>query len=163
MSTLYEIDQSMLLLVDPETGEISDFEAFESLQMERDEKIENVALWYFNLLSDAADYKAEEKRFEEKRKAAERKAEKLKHYLDMAQNGQKFKSVRVEITYRKSERIVFDDEEEFLQSAMRNPEMEEFITFQPPVLNKKAVKDRIKSGGEVVGAHLESFNNIQIK
>ena len=41
--------------------------------------------------------------------------------------------------------------------------MEEFITFQPPVLNKKAVKDRIKSGGEVVGAHLESFNNIQIK
>ena len=42
--TLYEIDQSIIGLMN-EDGEIADLDAFEALQMERDEKIENIALW----------------------------------------------------------------------------------------------------------------------
>ena len=38
---LYEIDKAILELVDEETGEIADWDAFEQLQMEREQKIEN--------------------------------------------------------------------------------------------------------------------------
>ena len=42
---IYEIDNAMFSLIDEETGEIKDFEAFEELQMQKEEKIENAALW----------------------------------------------------------------------------------------------------------------------
>lgn len=51
--TLYEIDQAIQGLVDPETGELMDYEAFAALQMDRDAKIENMALWYKDLMADA--------------------------------------------------------------------------------------------------------------
>lgn len=47
--TIYEIDARMAGLIDPETGELLDYEAFASLQMEREAKIENMALWYKDL------------------------------------------------------------------------------------------------------------------
>ena len=47
--TLYEIDAALAALMDPETGEIADIAAFEQLQMDRQTKIENVALWRKNL------------------------------------------------------------------------------------------------------------------
>ena len=53
---LYEIDAAITALVDPETGEISDFDAFDQLSMARDQKIENIALYYKNLVADAAAY-----------------------------------------------------------------------------------------------------------
>ena len=42
--TIYEIDNRIAELVDPETGELLDYEAFAELQMEREAKIENMAL-----------------------------------------------------------------------------------------------------------------------
>ena len=42
---IYEIDRAITDLFDAETGEIIDFDALAALQMERDQKIENVALW----------------------------------------------------------------------------------------------------------------------
>ena len=47
---IYEIDNAMFFLVDEETGEIKDYEAFEEMQMIPEEKIENTALWYKNLI-----------------------------------------------------------------------------------------------------------------
>ena len=35
---IYEIDNAMFSLIDEETGEIKDYEAFEELQMQREEK-----------------------------------------------------------------------------------------------------------------------------
>ena len=49
MANLYEINEEIKNTIDLETGEIVDFEAFEKLQMERTEKLENIALWYKNL------------------------------------------------------------------------------------------------------------------
>ena len=43
--TIFEIDEAILECVDLETGEIIDAERLDALQMERDKKIENVALW----------------------------------------------------------------------------------------------------------------------
>ena len=50
--TLYEIDSRLEALVDPETGEIADFETFEALDMERNRKLENMACWIKNMKAD---------------------------------------------------------------------------------------------------------------
>ena len=57
---IYEIDNAMMSLIDEETGEIKDFTAFEELQMQREEKIENVALWYKNLVAESKAIREEE-------------------------------------------------------------------------------------------------------
>lgn len=50
---LYKIEEEILKCVDTETGEIINVEALNALKMQRDTKIENIALWIKNLLSDA--------------------------------------------------------------------------------------------------------------
>lgn len=71
MASLYEINAAILDCVDLETGEIIDIERLQELQMEREQKIENVALWYKNLLSDATQYAAEEAAFKKKKQQAQ--------------------------------------------------------------------------------------------
>ena len=66
MANLYEINNAIMQCFDLETGELTDAESFDRLQMERDLKIENIALWYKNLVSDAAAYKAEKEAFAER-------------------------------------------------------------------------------------------------
>ena len=143
----------MLELVDDETGEIVDIELFEQLQLTKEEKLENMALWYKNLLSDAAQYKIEKDLFAEREKKAKNKAEKLKAYLDQYLNGDKFNTTKVKISYRKSEKIVIDDID-LIQ--------EEYIKIIREA-DKTAIKEAITGGHEITGAHLEQSNNIQIK
>ena len=45
MASLYEINAAIMGCVDLETGEIIDVEQLQALQLEREQKIENVALW----------------------------------------------------------------------------------------------------------------------
>ncbi len=64
MASLFEVNKAIMdaweACVDPETGEIdeSKYAEMEALQVERDEKIENIACWVKNLTSDAAQIKA---------------------------------------------------------------------------------------------------------
>ena len=51
--TLYEIDQKLLDCIDLETGEILNEERLNELQMERNEKLEKVALWIKELKAEA--------------------------------------------------------------------------------------------------------------
>ena len=60
MANLYEINESIVAAfergIDAETGEILSEKALEELaklEMERDEKVEGIALWIKNLLADA--------------------------------------------------------------------------------------------------------------
>ena len=66
--TLYEINAEIASLVDEETGELLDYDRFADLQMERDAKIENMALWVKDLDAEAAAIKAEETALAERRK-----------------------------------------------------------------------------------------------
>lgn len=66
---LYEIDKAILACIDPETGELIDEEALAALQMERTEKIKNVALWLKNLNASVTALKAERDAFDERMKA----------------------------------------------------------------------------------------------
>lgn len=156
MATLYEIDANILACVDGETGEIIDPQLLAELQIEREEKIEGVALWYKNLLADAELYKAEKLNFAEKEKRARERAESLKAYLDNACDGNPFKSTsgRVTISYRKSTSVVVDN-------LFDIPD--DYLKYKEPEVDKVAVKNAIKDGIEVKGVHIEEKNNISIK
>lgn len=150
--TIFEIDEAILECVDLETGEIIDAERLDALQMERDKKIENVALWQKECIAEADAIAAEIRKLQARKASAERKAESLKSYLQMALEGSKFKTSRVSISYRKSSGVVIDDMDAIDRKFIR-------VKEEP---DKTAIKDALKAG-EVAGAHLEERNSIIIQ
>lgn len=162
MATLYEIDSAILECIDLETGEILDTEKLEALQIEREEKIEKVALWYKNLLSDAEQYKKEKEVFTEREKAAKNKAESLKKWLSEALGGEKMSTSKVAISFRKSEAVEIKDEAAFIAIAARSGR-DDLLTYKEPTVNKTAIKAAIKDGETFQGASLVTKQNIQIK
>ena len=153
MANLYDINSEILSCVDAETGEIIDVERLQALQMEREQKVENVALWYKNLLSDAAQYAEEESRFKVKKQRAQAQAARLKEYLFGSLAGEKYKSPRVSISYRTTPRVIVDD-------VLDLPP--QFVKFAAPEPKKQDIMAAIKNGEEVRGAHVESNTSIII-
>ena len=156
---IYEIDNAMFSLIDEETGEIKDYEAFEEMQMIPEEKIENTALWYKNLVAESKAIREEEKALAERRKSLENKAEQLKDYVNQALQGNKFSTSKVAISYRKSTAVEVDDE--FIDYAMKNNDR--LLTFKKPEANKTVIKDMLKDGVEIPHATLIERNNMSIK
>ena len=160
MATLYEINRALEeafeAAIDPETGEINEeaYAVFEKLQQDKTDKLEGIALWIKNLKADAEAYKAEKESFAQKQKYAENKAERLKAFLASVLDGQKFKTDRVTVSYRASATVEIDD-----MSTIPV----EFTVAQEPKIDKAAIKDALKAGVAVPGAHLEEKSNIQIK
>lgn len=154
MATLYEINAQLLECVDLETGEIIDYDRLMELQLERDEKIEAVALWYKNLLADAAAYKAEKDAFAEKERRANANALRLKEYLAAALQGEKYKTTRVNISFRSTPSVVVDD-------VLNLPPR--FVKFAEPEPDKIAIRQAINNGEEVNGAHIERKQSVIIK
>lgn len=153
MATLYEINEQIAGLVDPETGEIADFEAFEKLNLDLDTKIKNIALWIVNLRSDAEQLEEQEKKFRDRKTAAKNKAESLKNLLDGFLSGEKRSFPEVVISYRKSEQVTVDDDAKL---------DDRFLRIKTEI-DKTALKDALKHGESIEGARLEVKNNIQIK
>lgn len=141
MANLYEINEQILSCVDMETGEIIDADKLQDLQLAFDEKVEGIACWIKNLLSDAAAIKAEKDALAEREKACKNKAESLKNYLSSVLSGTKFKSPKVSISYRKSESVEVVD-------VTRVPE--EFLKYAEPTVDKTKVKEAIKNGMELM-------------
>lgn len=153
MATLYEINEQIEGLVDPETGEIADFEAFEKLNLDLDTKIKNIALWIVNLRSDAEQLEEQEKKFRDRKTAAKNKAESLKNLLDGFLSGEKRSYPEVVISYRKSEQVAVDD----------GAKLDDRFLRIKAEIDKTALKDALKHGESIEGARLEVKNNIQIK
>lgn len=160
--TLYEINQAILDTIDPETGEIVDVDKLSELQMEREQKLEGVALWVKNLNAEAEAYKAEKEAFAEREKAAKNKAESLKKWLAYALNGEKMSTQKVAISFRKSESVEIEDEERVITYAQKNGR-DDLLSYKAPTVNKSAIKAVIKTGKQIPGAVLVEKQNIQIK
>jgi hypothetical protein len=155
MASLYEIDKSILECIDRETGEMIDPDRLETLFMERNQKIENVALWIKNLQSDALAFKAEKEAFAEREKAANAKIEQLKKYLAQALDGQKFSTGKCAVSFRRSEQVEVLDE-----TIIPRAYMVETVTYKP---DKKLIKEMLKDGEQVSGCQLIENLNPQIK
>ena len=156
---VYEIDNEMLSLIDEETGEIKDYEAFEELQMQKEEKIENVALWYKNLVAESKAIREEEKSLAERRKTLEHRAESLKNFVNRTLQGNIFATSKVAISYRKSTAVEVDDE--FIDYAMKNNN--DLLTFKRPEPNKTVIKGMLQGGFDIPHAELVERNNMSIK
>lgn len=79
--TLYEIDSAIMDCVDEETGEIIDLEKLEALNIERDKKVEGIALAVKNYAAEAKAIKEEEEKLAKRRRSCENAAQRCKDYL----------------------------------------------------------------------------------
>ena len=159
--TLYEINREIEACVDDETGEIIDAERLEKLELDRKTKIENVGLWYKNLVSDAQALKNEIDVLQERKKKAESKAEQLKMYLDSVLTGEKFETGKVQMFYRKSKSVNLDDD--FIEWAKVTDGMDELLRFKAPEPNKAAIKAAFLVGRDIKHAELVENNNLSVR
>lgn len=157
--TIYEIDQAIMRCVDLETGEIIDTEKLDKLQMEKEKKLENVACWIKDLKAEAEALKNEKLALAERQRVAENKAESLKKWLAYALQGEKFKTSKCAISFRKSEAVEVTDEG--LNNLMK--EHDELLTYKAPEPNKTAIKQALKDGLSVAGVQLVQNTSTIIK
>ena len=159
---IYEIDREIegLLNEVDENGEILfDTDKLESLQMERDKKVENLALAVKNLTAEAAAIKAERDALMERQKQTEREADRAKKYLEFVLHGDTFKTARVAVSYRNSSRLEVD--EGFIAWAKRRAK--NLLTIKEPEPNKTAIKEALKRNEKVPHVQMVTVQNMQIK
>ena len=163
MKALYEIDQAILECVDLETGEILDSDRLTALQMERERKLEGVALWVKDLKAEADAVKAEADKLTARKKALDNKIEGLKNWLLWALDGEKLKTARCNVYQTHSQKVVIDDEKALIDMFMSSPSGEKFLRMKDPEIDKNALKDSMKQGYEYEFAHLETTESVVIK
>lgn len=157
MATLYELNTAILNFewdIDPETGEIMNAADLDAIELERDEKLEQFGLWIKDLNAEAEMIKKEKDALAAREKAAKNKAERVKHYLGWVLNGEKFKTAKVAMSWRKSTAVEITD-------AARIPK--QYLIEQEPKIAKAAIMVDLKAGQEVEGAELVERNNLLIK
>ena len=154
-----EIEKAFALAVDPNTGEIDDEKMvlLESLQMERDRKIENVACYIKNLKADAQALKAEKDAFQKRQKQAENKAEALSRYLMSALNGEKFSSNRCSVSFRHTQKVTLDEGYTIYDIDTH------FVRMKEPELDKTAIKKALEDGTPIAGVHMEDSLSMTIR
>lgn len=153
--TLFELCDALKnfnLEIDEETGEILNAAELDALELERDTKIENIALWIKNLKAEAEAVKKQKEVFYQREKALTNKADRLKEWLAQTLDGEKWKSDKVVLSWRRSEAVSVD--EGFSD--------ERFITYEPKV-SKTAIKEALKNGEIISGARLVENNSLQIR
>lgn len=162
MASLYEINEKLAMYemqFDESTGEWLNEDELTALQMEKDEKRENIALYIKNLEAEANAVKAESKNLDERYKRLINKATRLHGYLEADLNGEPFKTSRVECRWRKSEAVKILNEDAVPERFM------DIQVVRKPVKNeiKKYLKGLEGSDEEVPWATLEKKNNLQLK
>ena len=163
MRALYEITADILSCVDLETGEILDTEKLDALQMEREAKLEGVALWVKDLKAEAAAVKEEADKLNARKKALDNKIDWLKNWLLMALDGEKLSTPRCKVYQTHSQRVVIDDEKALVDMLMTSPFGVKFLRVKEPEIDKNALKDSMKQGYEYEFAHLEETESVVIK
>lgn len=158
---LYEIDSRIEELIDRETGEISDMEAFEALQMAREDKLEGAACYAKDLAADIKALADEEKALHERRTVLEHKRERLVSWLSTVLDGGAFTTSKVDVRFRRSQALEIPDEDTLREYLQIHAPW--FLIAQEPKVDKQGLKDAIKSGVECPCAELVTRQNIQIK
>lgn len=159
---LYEIKNEYIELLesieyDAETGEMINADRVEEIEGEFKDKAEAIACYIKDLEAEAEAIKAEQKKRMAKATAKLNKAEYLKGYLKdtmLALEMNKFETDKCEVKFRKSQSVNILNEELIPMDFKK-----EEITYK---VDKTAIKNFIKDGGEVRGAVLETKQNIQI-
>lgn len=146
--------------LDSETGEV-DLEAVTALEAKKEE-FAAVAINYATVIRMINARKIEAEAEIERLTAIKSKlgqiADRMTKTLSAACQGlgfDKINGLTAAISFRKSEQTIIDNAE-----MLPTEFVKEKITYAP---DKTAIKNAIKAGQDVPGAHIETLNNIQIK
>ena len=163
MRALYDIDQEILDCVDLETGEILDSAKLDALQMERERKLEGVALWIKDMNAEATAVKEEADKLNARKKALDNKVAALKQWLLYALNGEKLKTARCNVYQTHNTRLAVADEPALIKFLQTLKDPERFLKFPEPELRKDEIKKALKEDYESPGAALEETESVVIK
>lgn len=152
--TLYDIDQRIADLIDPETGEITDYAAMDELAMAREDKIRQIVYARRNALADLNAVGAEIARLKKIEETLGNRVQSIDEYLKYALNGEKYKDETTTIYYRKTTAVVVADDAVV---------PEEFLRYGKPTVNKTALAEAIRGGMVIPGVSIEGRNSIIIK
>ncbi len=155
-----ELFEIALANADEETGELDEriASALDIKSEELETKGISVACVYKRLNATADEIDREIERLTKMKKAVTGAADRLKEGLKeawLAAGIVKTESIKATIAFRKSEQVVIDNEADLPKEYKR-----EIITEK---IDKMAIKEAIKGGKEVPGAHIAECMNIQIK
>lgn len=158
IATEYQSAARALMDMDLEPQVVAD--TLEGMAGELGVKAQSVAHVVRALEADADAVKQWSKDAADRAKSMQARAAALKDYLSQTLQACGIKEVKgpgVAITFRRSSAVSIDEPGLIPAEFMRQPEP------PPPEPNKTAICDALKAGKEVLGAHLETRQNIQIK
>ena len=153
MATLYEIKGELDncfkqddMVVNGQTGEVFDSEYLDHLNMQLDEKIDNIAAFIKNLTADNGNCDEQIAYFQNRKKQNTRRIEWLKKYLADNLGAKKYVTKRAEVSFRNTKAVEIVDEDKLPDEYKKIK-----TTYTP---DKKSIKQAIESGNPVEGAEL---------
>lgn len=164
MTTLFQLAAEHRALSDKlhdlDLDEQTIFDTLESESGDLTEKVKNVAAVFKNLESDAKQIKEAEQALAERRKTIESRAESLKTYLKNSMEIAGIPKIEFPLFVvsiaNNPESVTVDDEPSIPREYFKKIP----ATFQ---LDKSMVKQAIKNGVSVPGAHLSKGTSLRIK
>lgn len=157
--SLYEIAdayEGLGVLLEHEGTDITEY--LDAVEMQLNNKVENIVKYSRNLELTAEAVDSEIERLTAIKKSYENKAQTLKDYIkySMLKHGiEKVDTGVCRLSFRKSESVEIDDLDKIPEHLIVTK-----TSFQP---NKKAIKELLDKGEIVPGVHKEIHNNLQIK
>ena len=148
---LYEINQEIAKVldsIDEETGEITEeqFEQLTELNLQREVKIENTALYIKSLRAEAKAIEDERKKLQDKERAVKNKIISLENYLQVMLSGEKYKSPLNSIYYGTSYSVNVLDEHKIPC---------EYLIIQAPKIDRRGLLRAMQDGQNPAGVELE--------
>lgn len=149
---LWNINSRIEECIDNETGEILEEELLNELEQDKENLIEDTALVYKNLNAELEALTNEIKNMQERKKSVENKIDTIKRILKESLKGQKIKTARVSISYRKTQAVQITNLDKIPQ---------EYIKIKKEA-DKTAIKKALKAGS-VEGAEITNNTSIIIR
>lgn len=166
MRKLYEIDaaieQCIMNGTNFETGEFLAFDELNDLQMEREAKLEGVALFVKDTRAEAAAIEAEMKTLKDRMDKLNKNADGAERWLEGVLGGEKFSTSKVECRFRKSVSVEVADD--FIYWATVHGKYDLINHKETDTPDKAKIKELLKNGGNLADkARLVEKQNITVR
>jgi len=154
-AVMMAFEQGISEAVDTETGEVVRLQEYlDELQMSREAKVKNLALYIKNTDTYIDGLKKEKKRIMDELVRQEKKIDGAKEYLKQVTDGKSVKDPQFTISYRKSKAV------EIAEGAVIP---EEYLVPQEPKVSKTELKKAIEAGTVIDGVSLVERINMSVK
>ena len=163
--TKKELDEYFAEHTDVETGEfLGNADELSYLYDNMEQATEDFACYIVNENAEIKAIEDQEKILRERKAALKKKVENHKSFLGYVLGGQKIKSGRVSVSYRKSKETKWkaEDEDDIIGWMLEN--LPDAVTTKTEVsISKSACKEFIEAGNEIPGVTVEEKQNLIIK